>query len=189
MVQMNSIDFTIAIAPKATSIEQDILYIKSALLYADTITLISPMASTYFSLTNEADRKSEKSIFNLVNKVMPFCQASNPTKYQEMETSLIQFRELLFSKQYKAVPMKIKLPAINALKKFSNDVSVTITEMLGNDNCTELVQLVNTGKVKLHDFQRAVSDDDYVTEFYTLLRRVVKNSNTFPLFDDQSNDL
>lgn len=189
MVQMNSIDFTIAIAPKATSIEQDMLYIKSALLYADTITLISPMASTYFDLTNEADRKNEKTIISLMDKVLPFCRASDPTYCQEIEPTLTKFKDLVLSNKYKSVPMKIRLPAINALKKFGNEVTKTITEMLGVDDCAELVSLVKSGRVKLYNFQSEFAADDYIREFYLFLKRSVKNSNTFPLFDDQSNGL
>ena len=188
-MQMNSIDFTIAIAPRTTSIEQDMLFIKSALLYADTITLISPIASTYFDLTNEADRKNEKTIFSLMDKVLLFCRASNPAYCQSIEPTLKQFKDLLFSKKYKAIPMKIKLPMISSLRTFGNEIAEKTTELLGINNCTELVSLVKSGKVKLYSFQSEFADDAYIREFYLFLKQAVKNSNTFPLFDDQSNAL
>lgn len=189
MVQMNSIDFTIAIAPRATSIEQDMLYVKSALLYADTITLISPMASTYFDLTNEADRKNEKTIISLMDKVLPFCRASNPAYCQEIAPTLAQIKDLVSSKKYKAVSMKMKLPMITALRTFGNEIAEKTTELLGSDNCAELVSLVKSGKVKLYNFQSEFADDAYIREFYLFLKRALENSNTFPLFDDQSNNL
>ena len=39
-----SFDFTIALVPKECDLTQEMKYIKSALLYADQVTLISPMA-------------------------------------------------------------------------------------------------------------------------------------------------
>jgi len=189
VVQMNSIDFTIAIAPNTTSIERDMLYIKSALLYADTITLISPMASTYFDLTNEADRKNEKTIISLMDKVLPFCKISNPVYCKEIEPTLAQFKNLVFSKKYKAVPMKMKLPLIKAIKTFGNEIAEKTTELLGSGDCAELVSLVKSGRVKLYSFQSEFADDAYIREFYLSLKRALKNLNTFPLFDDQSNDL
>lgn len=189
MMQMNSIDFTIAITPKTASIEQDMLYIKSVLLYADTITLISPVAYTYFDLTDEADRKNEKTIISLMDKVLPFCKYSNPAYCQEIEPTLAAFKKLVFSKKYKAVPMKMKIPIISAIKTFGNGIAEKTTELLGSDDCVDLINLVKSGKVKLYNFQSEIDDDAYIREFYLFLKKALKNSNTFPLFDDQSNDL
>lgn len=186
---MNSIDLTVAIAPMVTSIKQDMQYIKSALLYADTITLISPIASTYFDLTNEADRENEKTIISLMDKVLPLCGAANPSYCQEIEPTLVQLKNLVFSKKYKAAPMKMKLSIISALKTFGNDIEDAITEMLGSDDCAELVSLVKSEKVKLHSFQSEFTDDSFIREFYLSLKQALNNSNTFPLFDGQSNAL
>ena len=41
---LNSMDFTIAVASNSMTIEQDMTFIKAALLYSDTITLVSPVA-------------------------------------------------------------------------------------------------------------------------------------------------
>ena len=38
------LDFTVAIAPSLQNIDRELQYVKSALLYADKVTLISPVA-------------------------------------------------------------------------------------------------------------------------------------------------
>lgn len=48
MNNLNDFNFTIVVVPDSMSINQDMRFIKAALLYSDTITLVSPMASTYF---------------------------------------------------------------------------------------------------------------------------------------------
>ena len=57
---LNSMDFTVAVASNSMTIEQDMTFIKAALLYSDTITLVSPVASTYIELTDNANKKNEK---------------------------------------------------------------------------------------------------------------------------------
>jgi len=188
---LNNIDFTIAIAPNATSIEQDLLYIKSALLYADSITLISPMASTFFQLTNEADRKNDRTLYSLIDKVLPFCISSDPIACANMQPVLEQLGQVLYSKQWKSIPTTLKMQTSKALKTFGCEISEALIKLLGETNCNELIDLVKKEKVRLYNFQNQFSNspDDYVHEFFDILTRSVSNTQTFPLFDNQSNNL
>ena len=77
---LNSMDFTVAVASNSMTIEQDMTFIKAALLYSDTITLVSPVASTYIELTDNANKKNEKALYNLMQKVIPFCQKADPMR-------------------------------------------------------------------------------------------------------------
>ena len=43
-----------------------------------TFTLVSPVASTYIELTDNANKKNEKALYNLMQKVIPFCQKADP---------------------------------------------------------------------------------------------------------------
>jgi len=185
----NTVDFTIGIAPDNASIEQDLLFIKSALLYADTITLISPMASTYYKLTNETNRQNEKTLFELINKVLLFCQSANPDKCEEMKPALDQFGEILHSSQYKSAPIKLRLQIKTALNKFGRDVSKALENMLGQEDCSDLTYLVTNGMVKLYDFKATFGGDEYIYEFFTELKRSVIDMKSFPLFDTLSNNL
>ena len=72
---LNSMDFTVAVASNSMTIEQDMTFIKAALLYSDTITLVSPVASTYIELTDNANKKNEKALYNLMQKVIPFAKS------------------------------------------------------------------------------------------------------------------
>lgn len=185
----NTVDFTIGIAPDNASIKQDMLFIKSALLYADTITLISPMASTYYNLTNKANRNNEKTLFELIKKVFLLCQFANQSKCSEMKTTLDEFGEILNGPHYESAPVKVRLQVKAALNEFSRGVSEVLDEMLGQEDCSGLLQLVNNGKVKLYDFKNTFGGDEYVYEFFTELKRSVVDMNNFPLLDKISNNL
>lgn len=50
MEETMGFEFTIAVQPELTHIDKELRYIKSALLYADRITLISPMAYILYSI-------------------------------------------------------------------------------------------------------------------------------------------
>lgn len=185
-----SMDFTVAVASDSMTIEQDMTFIKAALLYSDTITLVSPVASTYLQLTNESNNKNEKTLFSLVNKVIPFCQMADPILCDTMSQTLEQFGTILNSKQYNSIPVSIKYPIKKTLLEFSNNIKEVLEQNLGKNNCSDLEKLVRTKKVRLHNFQSSFANDDaYVYEFYNILKRSVSNMQTFPLFDDLSNSL
>lgn len=185
----NTFDFTIAVVPKGASIHQDMLFIKSALLYADSITLISPMASTYFELTNDSNIKNEKNLLNLLEKVIPLCQKVDPTKIEGMLPVILQLKDIIYSKQYASIPMNVKISLISALKKFGIEISQALSNLLGEEDCKELENLIKISKVILHKFSGAILDDDFANEFFKILIDSVNNLNTFPLFDEQSNNL
>lgn len=190
MQTINSMDFTIAVASNAISIEQDMTFLKAALLYSDTITLVSSVVSTYFKLTNEVNDKNEKTLFNLVKKVLPLCERANPSYCDSKKETINQFERLINSKQYNSLPLKEKYRIRKALYEFRNGIRKTIEQDLGETNCNSLKKLIDLKKVKLHNFQTAIYDDNaYAMEFYDILKGYVCDTKTFPLFDDISNGL
>ena len=78
----------------------------------------------------------------------------------------------------------------NAEKYISRTIESVLIQNLGEENCNSLKKLVESKKVRLYDFKSSfANDDDYVYEFYNILKKSVSNSSTFPLFDDLSNNL
>ena len=65
-LRMTGFDFTIAVMPDTTNMDKDLRYVKSALLYADKVTLISPLAHLFYQLTNDLNTASEKAILHLL---------------------------------------------------------------------------------------------------------------------------
>lgn len=187
---LNSMDFTVAVASNSMTIEQDMTFIKAALLYSDTITLVSPVASTYIELTDKANKKNEKALYNLMQKVIPFCQKADPIFCENINQTLDQFSSILYSKQYRSIPLPLKYNIKKALLEFSTGIESVLIQNLGEENCNSLKKLVESKKVRLYDFKSSFANDDYyVYEFYNTLKKSVSNSSTFPLFDDLSNNL
>lgn len=190
MKELNTIDFTIAVAPNSMSIEQDMLFVKSALLYSDTINLVSPMASIYFKLTDKANNRNERTLSNLLKEVIPYCENFDPLYCNNAKQIIKQFDDIVNSKKYKSVPFIVKNTTRQGLQKFSNEIKLVLEKNLGEINCQSLTKLVESKKVELYDFKNSiVKDDAYIDEYYNILKQSVSNARTFPLFDDLSNSL
>ena len=76
-------NFTIALVPDGTNLDRELQYIKSALLYADSITLISPVAYIFHQLTDESYRKNTSSALKLFQQMLPLIKVADEHIYTE----------------------------------------------------------------------------------------------------------
>ncbi len=181
-------DFTIAVAPELKSIGKELRYIKSALLYADQIFLISPISYMYTQLFLQTRAFDEKEIIRLLKYLLPLCKDQDPETYQKGMDVVNQLSSIIFSRRYKAVPMITKLEFRNQLKAFMQQLDAECIELLGECQVRELTNLLTSGKVVLKKFEHSLSDvDGSVSEFFIHLIKSIKSS--FPLFDEASNHL
>lgn len=94
-------NFTIALIPDGTNLDRELQYIKSALLYADNITLISPVAYIFHQLTDESYRKDIFSALKLFQQMLPLIKVADEHIYTEAVPSLKRFSEILYSRHYR----------------------------------------------------------------------------------------
>ncbi|WP_408956123.1 hypothetical protein [Natroniella sp. ANB-PHB2] len=180
--------FSIAVAPNKMNLDTEIKYIKSALLYADTITLISPIAYIYFQLTDEKYKQNERQAVKLIDKIAPFIRIANPEVYRESEPIINQFKEVVLGKQYKNLKMVKKLHIRRGLNNFASEINNVLEKSIGSQTCKELSLLVNENKVELANFNHSFDDiDGYVREYFNKLKDSINSS--YPLFDNRSNKL
>ena len=67
--------------------------------------MISPIANTYFQLTDEKYKRNERQALKLVNKILPFIQSSDPSAYQKYKPIIDEFEKITLSKRYNNLPM------------------------------------------------------------------------------------
>lgn len=189
-IMNNNFDFTIAVSPKSfISLDREMKYIKTALLYADSIKLISSVAHIFFELTDETHKKDEKQALELIDKVIPFIKIADVNVYNQYINEVRpELKGIIYNKKYKNAPMVYKLQIRNVLNKFAKDIDKKIHDMLGQDICDDISFLVKSNKVKLDTFESSFDDtDEYVMEYFKKLEKSI--SNSYPLFDEQSNNL
>ena len=183
-----SFDFTIALIPREPDLTQEMNYVKSALLYADQVTLISPMAYMFYQFTNEKNSISEKSAISLIKKVLPLIKKQDPLTYQTIYPSYLELSRIVNGKQYKSLSFAMRLQLKSQLRHFTQQVSESMFSLIGNSNSTDLDSLIRNGQVKIEVFNHSIADvDSCVFEYFSKLK--VALSSSYPLFDEQSNDL
>ena len=183
-----SFDFTIALIPKELDLTQEMNYVKSALLYADQVTLISPMAYLFHQFTDEKNSLNEKTVIKLLYKILPLIKEKDPNIYNSFFPALNELSMIVNGKQYNSLPFAKKLKIKSELKSYSKDISKLMFSFIGNENANDLDSLIRHGQVKIESFNNSIADvDRCVLEYYNKLKVALKSS--YPLFDEQSNDL
>jgi len=183
-----SFDFTIAVQPALTTIDKELQYIKSALLYADKIILISPMVYMYTQLTTGGANFDERRIIKLLKWILPMCREREPDTYREGMAVVDQLSRLMYSKQYKSIPVLKKIELRNQLKGFMEEMDDSFIKMMGESQTAELNLLLKSGKLVLQKFEHNLADvNGCVSEYFGFLTKSVKTS--IPLFDEASNSL
>lgn len=183
-----SFDFTIALIPKELDLTQEMNYVKSALLYADQVTLISPMAYLFHQFTDEKNSLNEKNAIKLFYKILPLIKEKDPNTYNSFYPVLNELSKIVNGKQYNSLPYVKKIQIKSQLKSYSQDFSKLMFSFIGNENADDLDSLIRHGQVKIESFNNSIADvDRCVLEYYNKLKVALKSS--YPLFDEQSNDL
>ncbi len=90
-----SFDFTIAIIPNNSNLDIELQYIKSALLYADKVTLISPLAYLFTELTDKKYKDTERKTLHLFNQILPLCKLSDEEFYNQSAPVIAEFSRLI----------------------------------------------------------------------------------------------
>ena len=182
-----SFNFTVAVVPNNIDINTELLYIKSALLYADEITLISPIAYLYTLITNDKNLKDDRAAYDLVMLIAPFIKSSDKDLFSSLVDYLNTSSSVLFEKN-KSIPIKTKFRIRQILFQCVQDASSIIKENIGLSQGQELNKLLVAGKLKLQPFDHMISDVDEVGhEYFRMLTESIKSS--YPIFDSISNDL
>ena len=137
-----SFDFTIAIVPNNTSLERELNYIKSALLYADKVTLISPLAYMFDRLTDKGNSLNEKTVLRLIEQILPLAKLNDIDFYNKSHPVIKQFSHIINSKQYRSLPYVKKLDMQRQLRNFTVQVSEAMLSLVGEEQGEELQALI-----------------------------------------------
>ena len=188
MIITMGFDFTVAIVPNNTSLEREMNYIKSALLYADKVTLISPLAYMFNRLTDKGNSLNERTVIKLIEQILPLAKLNDTSFYEETYPVIKEFSNIIHSKRYKSIPYLKKLEIQRQLRSFTMEICEVMFSLVGEQHGIELQSLINKGQVEIEKFNHSLGDLDLcVKDYCDLLTKSIQSS--YPLFDTQSNDL
>lgn len=182
------LNVAVAVVPSSSGIDVELQYIKSALLYADNVVLISPLAYLYTQLTYQPKEINEKHFILLFEKVIPFAKSQDPMLYEQGMCVLKQLKEIFNKKKYVQLPYAQRLNIIREAKELTKEVTKSMFSLIGVEQCHELETLISNNQVVIHKFNNSIADiDNIVKEYFEVLQNSLKN--TSPLFDKQCYDL
>lgn len=181
-------DFTVSVIPNTTSLDRDLQYVKSALLYADKVRLISPLAYLFVQCTAESNGMNEKTAIRLIDQVLPLAKLNDMQFYNNSAPIIEQLSRLIQSKRYRSLPFIKIIELKQQLKKFALDINNIVFDLIGVTQCNELNLLIKNNQVIIEKFDSSLGDtDEYTSEFFRKLR--ISLMHTYPLFDEMSNNL
>lgn len=184
-----SFDFSIAISPNFTDIDRELRYVKSSLLYADAISLISPVAYVYTQLMTDDIKRDEKNLIRIMKMCVDICKSKSPELCNECSNIIEQYSTIIDDQKYKSnISLKTKIGLRSKLFESAKGLDDAIVSFIGESQSKEFDSLIKSGKLKVQRFEYSISDSNLVVfEYFKKLRTAVKNS--YPLFDELSNDL
>lgn len=161
--------------------------VKSALLYADRVTLVSPKASLLSGIAafGSGDRRAR-----IDGTAQLIGMLDNGQEATELYQQLRRRRRHLSPHE-----RRVLLGLEHVLDASSEELVETIDEMLGNAGAEEIAQGMNAGLVDIHTLGQEHADadsymDDVIEQMTDLLRDSVSvTAQTLPLFDDGAGDL
>lgn len=181
-------DFTIAITPNVMNIDKELEQVKAALLYADKVTLISPLAYFCTQLSAEGNVFDARHAIRIFRFVLPMIEKTDPDLYKRAEELLDTLNPILSGKKYRSLPYIHKIEFDMAISQLSREIDQSLFDMIGEQQAGDLKLLLQSGKLHLQKFEHNLGDTDgCVSEFFGMLTKAVKSS--FPLFDEISSDL
>ena len=182
-------DFTIAIVPGKANIDRELQYVKSALLYADSVTLISPMAYFFTEYIANFHTMNLRQTFDFVDKLVKLVDMSTQYNMEEYTLLLGQLRPILTNKgKYHAIPMKGRVELQGLLRGICEKVDQGLINLMGVPQSKELRKLQESGRLRVSEFNRVPIDaEGIISDYFRMMTSAVENS--YPLFDEQSNNL
>lgn len=184
---MLALDFTVAITPETTSLDREISYIKSSILYADKINLISPLAYLFLMMTTRTQNSNEKKMIQMLRRMLPFIKEIDREMYEQGMETTKKLSEIL-SKRYNNIPLVQRIGIKNQLRITIEEMANQLFDTIGLDECQDLQNLINNNQLNILKFEHGFeSSSSITTDFCKLLTQSLNNS--YPLFDELSNNI
>lgn len=159
--------------------------VKPALLYADHVTLYSPVAALLQSAA--AVGLSDELTLAALREVGPLIDPSFPASLQVID-------ELVAKRHKTRSDMQLLIGLKKRLRDGAAEILAKAEEMIEEAGGTELIPAMEAGLITLDPLVREdevdTSNDDLVFDaFIARLRELLRDNHAYPLFDDQIGDL
>jgi hypothetical protein len=187
-MQNNEFHITIGANSEEGSFENDLRLVKASLLYADKITLCSPLSNEAFRYLSIIEENP--------NKQLEFLEsfASHFMNNQESQTFLSEiagYKKMISKKHLNPGELLFKMRFEGQIKKSFNPIRDKCLEVIENFGMSPILKLMKNGILKIEPLNDSSSFDyaKAMQRFIRFLEETISNHNTYPLFNAQISDI
>ncbi len=172
----------VATYPRAAAdLRRELELAKSALLYADHVTICSGNSTLLASLAAIANLNEQQKL--------RFMRDLAPTFMPGRERELEKLTRFLGQRHQGGVGFRLALQFRNQLESAWMDVRARVTQMLDEAGAAELEPAIKNGLVTIDLLNLQESTGDIVTAYQNQLATYLADPTTYPLFDDDTGRL
>lgn len=180
-------DFTVAVIPKTTDFNRELRYAKSAILYADTVNIVSPTVEFYSKITQTMPKADEETALKIAQMVIPLYKEGQAETYIKFKNGLDQMNAFIKDKNYRSRPLAQRLEMKHRLQEFMKELMKIMQDFFGEAQCKDLEKLMSLKGINLHKFNYSIGDTEkIIKEYLDTLEQATQNSYT--LFDEDSKE-
>lgn len=178
----SGIKVAVATFPRAAAdLSRELELVKSALLYADEVTICSANSTLLASLAAIADLNEQQKL-RFIQEVVP---AFRPDLVQHVAT----LRRFLSKRQQGGEGFRLALQARQGLETAWKDVREHVARMLDLAGASELEPAIRQGLLRIDLLDLQQSSGDIAKAYEMRLQRYLSDSNMYSLFDDDTGRL
>jgi hypothetical protein len=178
----------IGAAPEpGVSLQRELRLVKSALLYADSITLCSPQVLFLAGIGSLQTMKTHEQIAYL-QEVAPYLDME-PERLANLMDGLEAYRQIKKKRNRSREELLRQGRLESAINRGWDDMRAKSVEMLDRAGAGELEDLIQGGVLDIRLLR--VSDDtgDLITAYVEVIEEALTRSTSYPLLDDRSSNL
>lgn len=175
-------NFSVIVFPSGKTLNQELSFIKAAMLYADQVNLISPSIWNFLQRYQWAENLDHGEILDASKKIL---EQIKPDRLDTNQILLSVVRSAYFRNRVKARLEK------NELEKQLMNGMLSITESAYSAfidrDYPEIVRLLRSNQLTIEEFTYPIEDyETFSAEFFEKARAAV-NGATYPVLDEQTN--
>lgn len=174
-----ALEFVLSIKPNGENLDEEIKFIKSAILYADKINVISPSIDIYTLLSEKSKNKKniEMDIISKLTKSIPICQFASKEDLSDQRGQLAELETVVKSGGYKNSRLIEKMRIQNILRESQEATVDDLNEIYGKENTEFINFLVKNKLIVIDHFKNSIENiNDYYSEFLEKTEKAYKKS-------------
>jgi hypothetical protein len=178
----NTFKVTVAVSPSAEiSIERELELTKSALLYADEVTLCSPTSTLLTSVAALANLNDDQKL--------AFLEEVAPIIRPDFVLGAGQLRQFINKRPQGGREFLLKLQLTRELNTIWAELEQKAMEILEGAGAQELEPAMRRGLVRLDLLSAKYTTENMAAGYIERLQHYLQDSTTYPLFDDATGSL